>query len=84
GLDADAAAEIGAAIERDEFGAAFEAVTPEMIDALAVAGTPDDVAERIEEILAYADSFVAGTPLGPDLEEAITLVAAALDRATRG
>ncbi|HMB49470.1 MAG TPA: 5,10-methylenetetrahydromethanopterin reductase, partial [Natronoarchaeum rubrum] len=58
-------------------------VTPAMIDALSVAGTPDDVAERIEDILAYADSFVAGTPLGPDLEEAITLVAAAIDRATR-
>jgi len=83
GLDADAAAEIGAAIERGDFGAAFEAVTPEMIDALAVAGTPDDVAERIEAILEYADSFVAGTPLGPDLDEAITLVAAAIDRATR-
>jgi len=83
GLDADAAETIGAAIERGDFGTAFEAVTPAMIDALAVAGTPEDVAERIEAILAYADSFVAGTPLGPDLDEAITLVAAALDRATR-
>ncbi|WP_256393587.1 5,10-methylenetetrahydromethanopterin reductase [Natronoarchaeum rubrum] len=83
GLDAAAAEEIGDAIERGDFGAAFEAVTPAMIDALSVAGTPDDVAERIEDILEHADSFVAGTPLGPDLEKSISLVAAAIDRATR-
>jgi 5,10-methylenetetrahydromethanopterin reductase len=83
-LDVERAEAIGDAIERGEFGEAFGAVTPAMIDAFSVAGTPDDVADRIAAILEYADSFVAGTPLGPDLEEAITLVAAALDRASRG
>ncbi|SNZ12413.1 5,10-methylenetetrahydromethanopterin reductase [Natronoarchaeum philippinense] len=83
GLDADAAETIGDAIERGDFGEAFDAVTPAMIDAFSVAGTPEDVADRIEKILQYTDSFVAGTPLGPDQEEAIALLSAALDRATR-
>ena len=53
-----------------------------MIDAFSVAGTPEDVEERIDAIMEYADSFVAGTPLGPDQDAAITHLGAALDRST--
>jgi len=83
GVDADAAAEIGAAIEAGEFREAFGMVTPAMIDAFSVAGTEETVAERLAEILSYADGVVAGAPLGPDLETAVSLAGAAIDRATR-
>jgi 5,10-methylenetetrahydromethanopterin reductase len=83
-IDRERAAEVGEAIEAGEFSAAFEAVTPEMIDAFCIAGTPDAAAEKIADVLEYADSFVAGSPLGPDPENAISLVAEAVDPPTRG
>ena len=83
GIDRDAAAAIGERIEAGDFSEAFDAVTPAMIDAFAAAGTEDEVAERLAEITAYADSVVASAPLGPDLETAVSLAGAAIDRANR-
>ncbi|NEU58923.1 5,10-methylenetetrahydromethanopterin reductase [Halorussus sp. MSC15.2] len=80
-VDRDRAAEIGDAIESGDFEAAFDAVTPKMIDAFCIAGTPDAAAEKISGVLEYADSFVAGSPLGPDPKDAVSLVAGALDAA---
>ena len=51
-----------------------------MIDAFCIAGTPETAERRIAAVLEYADSFVAGAPLGPDLETAIELVGGVLDR----
>ncbi len=77
-LDADRAATIREAIESGDFSTAFETVTPAMIDAFAAAGTPAEVAERLEALLAHSDGIVVGTPLGPDLETAVSLAADAL------
>ncbi|WP_134668811.1 5,10-methylenetetrahydromethanopterin reductase [Halorussus marinus] len=82
-IDAERAEAIGEKVAAGEFSAAFEAVTPAMIDAFCIAGTVDGVADRIAEVLTYADSFVAGSPLGPDPADAISLAGAACDRATR-
>ena len=73
-LDADRAAEIGEAISAGEFREAFAAVTPAMIDAFCLAGTPETVADRVDTILDDVDSIVFGSPLGPDVEEAIELL----------
>lgn len=81
GIDRDAAERIGETIESGDFTDAFEAVTPAMIDAFCIAGTPEETAEQIAGVLEYADSFVAGSPLGPDPKAAVELVAAALDDA---
>jgi 5,10-methylenetetrahydromethanopterin reductase len=81
-LDADRAARIGEALERGAFSEAFEAVSPAMIDALSVAGTPASVADRLAAIDELVDGIVVGSPLGPDLRSAIDLAAGALDRAT--
>jgi 5,10-methylenetetrahydromethanopterin reductase len=78
GIDADTAEAIGDRISAGEFSAAFEAVTPAMIDAFCIAGTPADVADRGEAILEHADGIVVGSPLGPDLEDAVDLAATAL------
>ncbi len=82
-LDADLAEEIGEHIGRGAFSEAFSLVTEEMIEALCVAGTPETVERRVREITAYADSFVAGSPLGPDIESAIALAGEAIDRGRR-
>lgn len=78
-LDHERAERIGAAIERGDFSEAFDAVTPAMIDAFAVAGTPESVSARLDALLDRAESVVVGTPLGPDLDRAVTLAADALN-----
>jgi 5,10-methylenetetrahydromethanopterin reductase len=77
GLDADRAERIGEHLSAGDFSAAFEEVTPEMVDAFCMAGTPETVAERMAAVLEHADSLVVGSPLGPDLETAVELAAAA-------
>lgn len=84
GLDSDLASEIGDRIGRGEFTDAFSLVTEEMIDTFCIAGTPETVEEGVREVTAYADSFVAGSPLGPDIGAAIDLAGAAIDRGRRG
>ncbi|ELZ96525.1 methylenetetrahydromethanopterin reductase [Haloferax mucosum ATCC BAA-1512] len=77
GIDADRASDIGEKISAGAFSEAFGLVTPPMIDAFSMAGTPADVADRMAAVLAHADGVVVGSPIGPDLEEAITLAAEA-------
>jgi 5,10-methylenetetrahydromethanopterin reductase len=79
-LDGDRAERIGSHISAGEFTEAFEAVSEDMIDAFCIAGRPETVEEKIAGVLEYADSFVAGAPLGPDLDTAIELAGAALAR----
>ncbi|MFO7925314.1 MAG: 5,10-methylenetetrahydromethanopterin reductase [Halobacteriota archaeon] len=78
GIDRERAETIGTHISAGEFTDAFGAVTDEMIDAFCIAGTPEEVTERIDGVMRYADSFVAGSPLGPDLDEAVRLAGSAL------
>jgi 5,10-methylenetetrahydromethanopterin reductase len=82
GLDADLADDIGTKLSAGAFSEAFDLVTPAMVDAFSVAGTPETVADRLAAVLEHADSVVVGSPLGPDLEAAVSLAADAYDRAT--
>ena len=84
GIDHDRAAAIGEDISAGQFSEAFDRVTPAMIEAFCIAGSPDAVADRMAAVLDHADSLVVGSPLGPDLDAAIDLAAAAYDRATGG
>ena len=77
-IDRETAEAIGKHISAGEFDDAFGAVTADMIDAFCIAGTPEDVEDRIDAVLEHADSFVAGSPLGPDLDEAIRLAGSVL------
>ncbi|EMA08429.1 5,10-methylenetetrahydromethanopterin reductase [Haloferax denitrificans] len=83
GIDADRASDIGEKISAGAFSEAFGLVTPAMIDAFSMAGTPDDVADRMDAVLEHADGVVVGSPVGPDLEDAITLAAAAYRSTSR-
>jgi 5,10-methylenetetrahydromethanopterin reductase len=82
GLDHDRADDIGEALSAGDFTAAFDRVSPAMVDALCIAGTVDTVADRMAAVLDHADSLVVGSPLGPDLDTAVELAAAAHDRAS--
>jgi 5,10-methylenetetrahydromethanopterin reductase len=79
-LDHDTAGDIGDAIAGGAFTEAFGLVTPAMIDAFCIAGTPETVESRLEAVLDVADSVVVSSPLGPDLETAIALAGAAVRR----
>ena len=81
GIDHDRAAAIGENIESGEFSRAFELVTDEMLDAFCLAGDPEDVADQIVAVTDHVDSVVAGSPLGPDRETAVALLAEAFDEA---
>ncbi|QRV13402.1 5,10-methylenetetrahydromethanopterin reductase [Haloterrigena salifodinae] len=83
-IDRDAAEDVGAALERGDLNEAFGRVTPEMIDAFCIAGTTETVAERFEAALEHVDGIVVGSPLGPDLEDAIERASEALAAATDG
>jgi 5,10-methylenetetrahydromethanopterin reductase len=82
-IDHATAEAIGDLIAEGSFSEAFQRVTPEMIDAFCVAGTPETAAERIEALLEHADSLVVGSPLGPDLDAAVELAAEATPDAIR-
>jgi 5,10-methylenetetrahydromethanopterin reductase len=77
GLDRELASDIGERIAAGAFTDAFGLVSEAMIDAFCIAGERERVAERMAEVLDTADSFVVGSPLGPDLDVAIDLAAAA-------
>lgn len=80
GVDRERAGEIGENISAGEFAEAFDLVTPAMVDAFCMAGTVEEVAERMGAVREHADAVVVGAPLGPHLKEALTLAAAAFDR----
>ena len=75
GIDPEAASEIGDRVSAGEFSAAFDLVTPGMIDAFCMAGSPETVRERAGAVAEHADGLVVGSPLGPDLETAVDLAA---------
>ena len=77
-IDHDRANRIGDAIAAGSFNEAFGAVSERMIDSFCIAGTPETVRERVEQLLETADSVVLGSPLGPDIETALELTGDAL------
>jgi len=75
GIDVQKTEEIKAALKVNDWGKAFAGVTPEMIGAFSVCGTPDLCIERINELLKSGISqFVVGSPIGPNVREAINLI----------
>lgn len=78
GIDRERAERIGEAISAGAFETAFDRVTPAMLDAFSMAGTPDDVRERARALSKHTDGLVVGSPLGPDRDAAIELAGEAL------
>jgi 5,10-methylenetetrahydromethanopterin reductase len=58
-----------------KFKEAAAAVTPEMLDAFAIYGTPADCIQKIEDLSqAGVTQIVCGSPLGKDIPRAIRLI----------
>jgi len=75
GIDVKRAEEIKEALKANDWGRAFSGVTPEMISAFSVCGTPDMCVQRIDELLRSGISqFVVGSPIGANVREAINLI----------
>jgi len=75
GIDVGKAGEIKEALKANDWGQAFGKVTPEMINAFSVCGTPEMCAERIAELMKSGiNQFVVGSPIGHNVREAIDLV----------
>jgi 5,10-methylenetetrahydromethanopterin reductase len=72
-IDTDAAGTVSTALSEGRFDDAYGAVTPAMVEAFCMAGTPEAVSERMSAVLEHADGLVVGSPLGPELERAVEL-----------
>jgi 5,10-methylenetetrahydromethanopterin reductase len=66
---------IGAALSKNKFGDAINMVTPGMLEAFCIAGTPEDCISKIEELQKTGvTQLVCGSPLGPSIPDAIKLM----------
>ena len=72
----EAKSQISAAIAKRDFKTLMsELVTPQMIEAFAICGTPEDCMKAINALEAIGvTQIVAGSPIGPDKEKAIKLI----------
>ncbi len=60
---------------KESFGAAIKAVTPEMLDAFSICGTPNECIEKIDKLIkAGVTQVIPGSPLGPDKVKSIELI----------
>ena len=67
--------QMGAFLAKGDFGGAIGAVTPEALDAFSVCGTPDEFIPKIEGLAEMGvTQYVAGSPVGKDVEESIKLL----------
>jgi len=75
GINLEKADKIRGALKAGDFGQAFGSVSPEMIGAFSVCGTPDMCIERISRLLkAGISQFVVGSPIGPNVRKSIDLI----------
>ncbi len=74
GLSIDAAGKISSAIAKGDWGTVFGLVTPEMVDAFAICGTPNDCIEKIDHLAKKGVTlFITGSPIGPKIHKSISL-----------
>jgi 5,10-methylenetetrahydromethanopterin reductase len=75
GIELDKANKIRSALGKGDFGGAFGSVTPKMMEAFCIAGTPDMCNEKISRLLkAGITQFVVGSPVGPNVRKSIDLI----------
>ncbi len=73
-ISIEKAEKIKSELSKRNWGEAFGAVDNEMIDVFTVSGTPEQCTEKIETLFKTGIThFVTGSPLGPNVREAINL-----------
>jgi 5,10-methylenetetrahydromethanopterin reductase len=76
-ISTEKASQIRDAIVHGKWKEAFAQVTPEMIEAFSICGTPGIVAEKIAHLTRIgATQIVAGSPIGPNTRKSINMIAA--------
>ena len=66
---------LGDLLGKGDFGGEIGAVTDEALDAFCVAGTPEEFVPKIEALSDMGvTQYVAGSPVGKDVEESIKLL----------
>ncbi len=71
----ESAAKIRDGISRGQWKDAFGQVTPEMIEAFSICGTPDICIGKIHNLVKLGvTQIVVGSPIGPNIREAISLI----------
>lgn len=75
GIDLAKANKIRGALKKGDFGGAFSSVSPKMMEAFSIAGTPDVCNQKIARLLkAGITQFVVGSPIGPNVRQSIDLI----------
>ncbi|MDD1671882.1 MAG: 5,10-methylenetetrahydromethanopterin reductase [Methanomicrobiales archaeon] len=75
GLDANKVATIKSALAKFDFKTAGENVDDKTIDAFTIAGTPEEVKHKCEDLTkAGVTQIIFGSPLGPDVTNSIRLL----------
>lgn len=66
---------ISGAIAKADFGSVMAGVTPAMVEAFSISGTPENCKARVDELLKTGvTQIVVGSPIGPNKESAIKLI----------
>jgi 5,10-methylenetetrahydromethanopterin reductase len=74
-IDVAKADELRAALKVGDFPKALAVITPEMIDAFSICGTPDVCIEKIAGLQKIGISqFVVGSPIGTNVKNSIDLI----------
>jgi len=74
-IDIAKADELRGALKVGDFPKALAAVTPEMLDAFSICGTPDTCIEKIATLQKIGISqFVVGSPIGTNVKNSIDLI----------
>ncbi len=75
GINPAKADEIRNALKAGNFPAAIGAVTPQMMEAFSICGTPQTCIAKITELKKIGiGQFVCGSPIGPNVKQAIDLI----------
>jgi len=75
GINPGKADDIRNALKVGDFPKAIGSVTPEMINAFSICGTPETCIAKITELKKIGiGQFVCGSPIGPNVKQAIDLI----------
>jgi len=76
GISKEKASMIKDAIVQGKWKEAFSQVTPEMVEAFSICGTPDACVEKVNQLTKLgATQIVIGSPIGPNIRESINVIA---------
>lgn len=71
----ESANKIRDAIAKGNWNDVFSNVTPEMIEAFSISGTPDVCIEKLDQLAKIGVTlFITGSPIGPNVRDSINLI----------